>query len=52
MYKLECRRRRVWKPWSWVLILSSYGMAEGRTWTRRGAERAMLQMQGRWFGDA
>lgn len=52
MYRIE---RKPWwypyRPWHWTLIISSYGMAEGRTWTKRGAEKELIMMQGRWFAQ-
>jgi hypothetical protein len=50
MWKLE-RKRTVWKPWHWLLIFSSHGLYQGRTWTKRGAEKQMLMEQGRLFAE-
>jgi hypothetical protein len=44
MYRIE--KKGIIKRWHWVLILSSYGMAEGQAWTKRGAERQLLMAQG------
>lgn len=50
MWRIE-RQRRVWKPYGWVLMLSSYGAAGGHTWTRRGAERELMRVQSEWFAE-
>lgn len=50
MYQIE-RKRRLWKPWEWYLVLSSYGAAGGTAWTKRGAEKQLLMMQGEWFAE-
>lgn len=51
MWKLD---RDPWwqpyKPWHWTLIFTSHGLAMGRSWTKRGAEKSMLIAQGQMFG--
>lgn len=49
-WKIE-RQRRVWKPYEWQIILTAYGLAEGRAWTRKGAGRAMTTVQGEWMSN-
>jgi hypothetical protein len=49
----KCERQPfyvLYKPWWWEIYNSAYGMSWGRTWTKRGAGKAMLLEQGRWFG--
>lgn len=52
MWKIE---RKPWykpyKPYYWIVIHSAYGLAEGETWTRRGAEKQLLMAQGRMFAS-
>lgn len=36
---------QLYKPWHYELILSAYGGAWGRTWTKRGAEKSLDRVQ-------
>ena len=45
MWKIERRKKVGYKPWYWELFLSSHGYADGVTWTKRGAERALTRAQ-------
>lgn len=49
-WKIE-RTRKLWKPWEYELIISSHGMAWGRTWTKRGAEKRLIHTQSGWFTE-
>lgn len=46
-WKLEKKKPwwRVYRRWEWHVILSSYGMVWGHSWTRWGAKRAMHRGQ-------
>lgn len=50
MYKIE-KTRRLWRRWEYELILSSYGMVWGRTWTKKQAKRQLMRAQSQWFSD-
>ena len=39
-----------YRPWHYELILSAYGACWGRSWTKRGASKALLIAQGRMLG--
>lgn len=48
---IERNLKRIVRPYRWVIIISSHGMAEGRSWTRRGAELELMKTQSEWFAE-